>query len=96
MFADGNTTIPVVATTAQLTKIEACRVATLAQDGMARDIPPIHAQWDGDTVFCLATGSDTIYYKGDATITMVGTAAAVVLEKAIIHRALAAQQINSD
>lgn len=91
VFADGNTTIAVIATTAQLTKTEACRVATLAQDGMARAISPIHTQWDGDTVFCLATGSDTSYYKGDAAITVVGTAAAVVLEKAIIRGALAAQ-----
>lgn len=91
VFTDGNTTIAVVATTAQLTKTEACRVATLAQDGMARAVSPIHTQWDGDTVFCLATGSDTSYYKGDAAITVVGTAAAVVLEKAIIRGALAAQ-----
>jgi L-aminopeptidase/D-esterase-like protein len=91
VFFEGNTTIAVVATTAQLSKTEACRVATLAQDGMARAISPIHSQWDGDTIFCLATGSDTHYYKGDAAITVIGTAAAVVLEKAIIRGALAAQ-----
>ncbi len=91
LFSEMNTTIAVVATTAQLTKAEASRVATLAQDGMARAISPIHSQWDGDTIFCLATGSDTEYYKGDAAITVIGTAAAVVLEKAIIRGALAAQ-----
>jgi L-aminopeptidase/D-esterase-like protein len=36
LFNEMNTTIAVVATTAQLTKAEASRVATLAQDGMAR------------------------------------------------------------
>ena len=86
-----NTTIAVVATTAQLTKAEASRVATLAQDGMARAISPVHTQWDGDTVFCLALGSDTSYLTGDAAITVIGTAAAEVLEKAIIRGALAAQ-----
>lgn len=86
-----NTTIAVVATTARLTKAEASRVATLAQDGMARAISPVHTQWDGDTVFCLALGSDTSYLTGDAAITVVGTAAAAVLEKAIIRGALAAQ-----
>lgn len=86
-----NTTIAVVATTAQLTKAEASRVATLAQDGMARAISPVHTQWDGDTVFCLALGSDICYLKGDAAVTVVGTAAAAVLEKAIIRGALAAQ-----
>lgn len=91
LFSEMNTTIAVVATTAQLNKAEAGRVAALAQDGMARAISPVHSQWDGDTVFCLATGADTTYYKGDAAITVIGTAAAVVLEKAIIRGALAAQ-----
>lgn len=91
LFSEMNTTIAVVATTAQLNKAEASRVAALAQDGMARAISPVHSQWDGDTVFCLATGADTTYYKGDAAITVIGTAAAVVLEKAIIRGALAAQ-----
>lgn len=92
LFVEGtNTTIAVIATTARLTKTEAGRVATLAHDGMARAISPVHTQWDGDTVFCLALGSDTSYLTGDAAITVVGTAAAVVLEKAIIRGALAAQ-----
>lgn len=91
LFSEMNTTIAVIATTAQLNKAEASRVAALAQDGMARAISPVHTQWDGDTVFCLATGADSNYYKGDAAITVIGTAAAVVLEEAIIRGALAAQ-----
>jgi L-aminopeptidase/D-esterase-like protein len=87
-----NTTIAVIATTARLNKAEAERVATLAHDGMARAISPIHTQWDGDTVFCLATGKDKNEYDSDSMITIVGTAAAVVLEKAIIRGALAAQE----
>lgn len=90
-FESTNTTIAVVATTARLTRAEAGRVATLAQDGMARAISPIHTQWDGDTVFCLALGSDTSCISGDGLVTQVGTAAAVVLEKAIIRGAMAAQ-----
>lgn len=91
-FEPRNTTIAVVATTAQLTKAEACRVASLAHDGMARAISPIHTQWDGDTVFCLALGTDQNYrMTSDAAITVVGTAAAVALEQAIIRGAIAAQ-----
>lgn len=86
-----NTTIAVVATTARLTKAEANRVAKLADDGMARAISPNHTQWDGDTVFCLALGSDISNLSSDALVTQVGTAAAVVLEQAIIRGALAAQ-----
>lgn len=80
-----STTIAVVATTAQLTKTEAQRVATLAHDGMARAISPVHLQNDGDTIFCLATGSDTSGLKGNFAVTAVGTVAAVVLERAIIR-----------
>ncbi|MDR3597678.1 P1 family peptidase [Clostridium sp.] len=86
-----NTTIALVTTTARLTKAEANRVAALAEDGMARAISPNHTQWDGDTIFCLALGSYTSNLSSDELITLVGTAAAVVLEQAIIRGALAAQ-----
>jgi L-aminopeptidase/D-esterase-like protein len=86
-----NTTIALVATDARLTKAEANRVAFLAEDGMARAISPNHTQWDGDTIFCLATGSYTSKLTSDELVTLVGTAAAVVLEEAIIRGALAAQ-----
>ncbi|WMT41237.1 P1 family peptidase [Paenibacillus sp. D2_2] len=86
-----NTTIAVVATTAKLTKAEASRIATLAHDGMARAISPVHTQGDGDTIFCLATGTDTSGLVGNEAVTAVGTAAAIVLEQAIIRGVQAAQ-----
>ena len=86
-----NTTIAVIATTERLTKAEANRVARLADDGMARAISPNHTQWDGDTIFCLALGTHTSDMARDAVVTQVGTAAALVLEQAIIRGALAAQ-----
>jgi L-aminopeptidase/D-esterase-like protein len=88
---DQSTTIAVVATTEKLSKAEANRVAKLADDGMARAISPNHTQWDGDTIFCLALGTQTSTMSRDAIVTIVGTAAATVLEKAIIRGALAAQ-----
>jgi L-aminopeptidase/D-esterase-like protein len=86
-----NTTIAVVATTALLTKTEANRVAKLADDGMARAISPDHTQGDGDTIFCLSQGSYISNLSSDDLVTLVGTAAAVVLEQAIIRGALSAQ-----
>ncbi|MDF2686389.1 MAG: peptidase [Clostridia bacterium] len=86
-----NTTIAIIATNALLNKAQAARVALLAHDGMARAVSPIHSQWDGDTVFCLATGTNEYFETGDAAITVIGTAAAVVLEQAIIRGALLAQ-----
>lgn len=86
-----STTIAVIATTERLSKAEANRVAKLADDGMARAISPNHTQWDGDTIFCLSTGLQTSNMSRDAVVTIVGTAAAAVLEQAIIRGALAAQ-----
>jgi L-aminopeptidase/D-esterase-like protein len=51
-----NTTLAVVATDAVLTKSQAKKIAMMAHDGMARAIRPAHTMFDGDIVFCLATG----------------------------------------
>jgi L-aminopeptidase/D-esterase-like protein len=54
-----NTTIGVVATNATLTKPQAKRLAMSAHDGLARSIRPAHTTLDGDTLFALATGTET-------------------------------------
>jgi L-aminopeptidase/D-esterase-like protein len=54
--AGANTTIGVVVTDAELTKEQANRVAAVAHDGIARAVRPAHTRYDGDTIFCLATG----------------------------------------
>jgi L-aminopeptidase/D-esterase-like protein len=53
-----NTTIGVVATTATLTKAQCSKLASVAHDGMARAIRPVHSLLDGDVVFGVATGRD--------------------------------------
>ena len=55
-----NTTIGVVATTAALTKPECRKMASVAHDGLARAIRPVHSMFDGDTIFCLSTGQHVI------------------------------------
>lgn len=57
-----NTTIGVVVTDAELTKEQANRVATVAHDGIARAVRPSHTMYDGDTIFCLATGTVQVPY----------------------------------
>jgi L-aminopeptidase/D-esterase-like protein len=75
-----NTTLGVVITDAQLTREQASRVATVAHDGIARAVRPAHTRYDGDTVFCLATGTAvTPEQAGDA----VETLAALVVARAI-------------
>jgi len=51
-----NTTLAVVVTDAVVDGTEATRIATVAQDGLARAIRPVHSLFDGDTVFALSTG----------------------------------------
>ena len=52
----GNTTIGCVVTNAKLTKTQANKIASMAHDGFARAIRPVHTMADGDTVFVMATG----------------------------------------
>lgn len=54
-----NTTIGVIATNATLNKAQAKRLAVSAHDGLARTIRPAHTTLDGDTLFALATGTET-------------------------------------
>jgi len=60
-----NTTIGVVATSAQLTKAECARMASVAHDGLARAVRPAHGAFDGDTIFVLATGRDELPAEPD-------------------------------
>jgi len=82
----GNTTLAIVATNARLTKVEAGRVALMADDGLARAISPSHTIADGDTVFSLATGT----WQGQADVTRIGALAADVLSEAIVRAAVQA------
>ena len=54
--AFGNTTIGVVATNAKLTREEANKLASMAHDGLAMTIRPVHTSLDGDTFFAMSTG----------------------------------------
>jgi len=69
-----NTTLALVATSADLSTAECQRMAIMAQDGLARAIRPAHTGFDGDVVFAAATGQTTI---GQTTIgqTTIGQAA---------------------
>jgi L-aminopeptidase/D-esterase-like protein len=85
LLPGANTTIGVVVTDAKLNKEQANRVATIAHDGIARAVRPAHTMWDGDTIFCLATGAVAAPYDA------VEVAAADVVAKAISVGVRAAQ-----
>jgi L-aminopeptidase/D-esterase-like protein len=80
------TTIGVVATDAVLSKAQCGRLATMAHDGLARTIHPVHTMADGDTLFALATG--TSGRRGDMTV--LGVLAAEAVARAVLNAVRAA------
>lgn len=65
-----NTTIGVVATDVKLSKVECNRLATVAHDGYALAIRPVHTSADGDTLFAISHGEyecDPIVLQAAAT-----------------------------
>jgi len=95
-----NTTIGVIATDAVLTKVQALKVAQMAHDGLARAIRPAHTMFDGDTLFCLATGRrplpeiQAFFISAQAqSINEIGHAAADCTTRAVIHAVLQAQTL---
>ncbi|WP_372425510.1 P1 family peptidase [Salinarimonas chemoclinalis] len=77
------TTIALVATDAALTKPQAKRVAVQANDGLARALRITHALYDGDTVFCAATGRRPLGDAPAVALTEIGSVAADVLARAV-------------
>ncbi|MEO7152340.1 MAG: P1 family peptidase [Burkholderiaceae bacterium] len=75
------TTIGVVATDAVLDKAQACKLAQMAHDGLARSINPVHTQADGDTIFALATGAS----GQPGQLTLLGSLAAEVTALAVLR-----------
>jgi L-aminopeptidase/D-esterase-like protein len=95
-----NTTIGIVATDAILTKGQAQNVARMAHDGMARAIRPSHTMFDGDTIFCMATGKRKLpetpgffSVPQAQAVSDIGHAAADCMARAIIKAILTAKSL---
>ena len=86
ILAGSNTTIGVIATDALITKAQACRLATMGHDGLARSINPVHTMSDGDTLFALGTGRAGT----SLAMTVLGTMAAEATAMAVARAARAA------
>jgi L-aminopeptidase/D-esterase-like protein len=81
--ARANTTLAVVAVDAVLTPAEAKRIAIMAQVGLARAIRPVHAPFDGDVVFVLATGARPLAEPRTFGLTVLGALAADCVARAV-------------
>jgi len=88
VFGATNTTVVAVMTNAVLDKLQATKVAQMAQDGLARAIRPVHTQFDGDLVFALSVGHKR------ADLNALGTAAAEVTARAIVRGVVTARGLG--
>jgi D-aminopeptidase len=84
-----STTLVAVATDALLTKVQAKRLAVMAQSGFSRAIYPVHTPLDGDVVFAASIGGKPL---SDPLLGMaaLGTIAANVVARAIARGVFAA------
>ncbi len=74
-----STTLAVVATNARLDRVQATKLAAMAQNGLARAINPVHTMFDGDVVFGVSVGTKA----GD--LNALGTVAAEAVAAAILR-----------
>jgi L-aminopeptidase/D-esterase-like protein len=81
----GNTTIGCILTNARLTKPQANKLASMAHNGLAQVIRPVHTSADGDSIFALSCGEET------ASPDSLGTLAAEVMARAVNRAVLAAK-----
>jgi L-aminopeptidase/D-esterase-like protein len=91
----GNTTIAIVATDVDLTRIELKRVAIMASDGFARALRPVHTPFDGDLVFAVSTAKkklDSQWRQRD--VMRLGSIAADCLARAIARGVYEAQSLG--
>ncbi len=89
-----NTSLGIVAVDAELTSVEAKRLAVMAQDGLARAVRPVHTPYDGDVVFALATGARPLGAPRPLMLARLGTIAADCLARAIARGVYEARPID--
>jgi L-aminopeptidase/D-esterase-like protein len=94
-FSIDNTTIAIVATDLELSKVELKRISVAAHDGMSRAILPSHTPYDGDLIFAASTGRKKIKIE-PSDIYNIGNAAAICLSRAIARGVYEAKSENND
>lgn len=80
----GNTTLGIIVTNARFHKTQLTKIAGMTHNGYARAIRPVHTNADGDSIYALSVGE----VPGDVNV--VGTMAALAMEKAIVRAVRAA------
>lgn len=80
LFLGTNTTIGCIITDAKLSKVDVNKLASISHNGLARAIRPVHTMYDGDTMFCMASG-----HKPVANLAVLQAAVVTATQRAIIN-----------
>ena len=80
-----NTTLGVVITNGGFNKAELSKIASMAHDGYAMAISPVHTSMDGDSIYALSTGDV------NADLDTTGVMASYVMAEAIYYAVNAAE-----
>ncbi len=75
----GNTTLSCVMTNAKLDKLHCNKLASISHDAFAQCIRPVHTDYDGDTIFALSKGEETV-----PDFTMLSIMAVEAVNKSIL------------
>ena len=81
----GNTTIGIIITNASFDKAQLTKIASMAHNGYARSINPVHTLADGDSIYAVSTG------ELEADQDLAGTIGAEVMSEAIIRAVMSAE-----
>ena len=80
LITGANTTIGCILTDANIDKVGANKLASISHNGLARAIRPVHTDYDGDTMFCMASGKKPL-----VNIAILQSAAVEATVKAIVN-----------
>ena len=81
----GNTTIGAIITNGKFDKVQMTKIASMAHNGYARTIRPVHTSADGDSIYGLSVG------EVQADPDMAGTLASTVMARAVNRAVLSAK-----
>ena len=86
-LSNTNTTIGAIITNAKMDKTTLCKVASMAHNGYARTIRPVHTMADGDSIYACSVGEVA------SDVNVVGTLAAHVMAMAVNNAVLHAESM---
>ena len=80
LITGANTTIGCILTDANIDKVGANKLASISHNGLARAIRPVHTDYAGDTMFCMASGKKPV-----VNFAILQSAAVEATVKAIVN-----------